>query len=43
MTWTLEFGGSDVMAVVYGIPGPDVKGTAESNSYYYITDNAYGE
>ena len=43
MEWTLNFGGSDVMTVVYGIPGPDVKGTAESNSYYFITDNAYGE
>jgi hypothetical protein len=42
MTWTLDFGGSDVMTVSYGIPAPDVEGTAESNPYYFITDNAYG-
>ena len=42
MTWTLDFGGSDVMTVSYGIPAPDVSGTTGSNSYYYITDNAYG-
>ena len=42
MTWTLKFGGSDVMTVSYGIPAPDVSGTTGSNSYYYITDNAYG-
>lgn len=43
MEWTLEFGGSDVMTVVYGIPGPDVQRPAEGNPYYFITDNAYGE
>lgn len=43
MTWTLEFGGSDVMTVVYGIPRPDVQSPAEGDSYYFITDNAYSK
>ena len=41
MKWTLEFGGSDVMTVVYGNPGMDVSGTTESNSGYFVTDNAH--
>jgi hypothetical protein len=40
MTWTIYFDGSDIMVVTYGIPGPDVSGTTENNSYYFITDNA---
>ena len=41
MTWTLEFGGSDVMTVVYKNPGMDVSGTTESDSGYFVTDNAH--
>ncbi len=41
MTWTLNFGGSDVMTVSYGIPAPDVSGTTGSNSGYFVTDNAH--
>ena len=41
MKWELTFGGSDTMTVVYGNPGMDVSGTTESNSGYFVTDNAH--
>ena len=41
MKWELTFGGSDTMTVVYENPDMDVSGTTESNSGYFVTDNAH--
>ena len=43
MSWTIYFDGLDIMVVTYGIPGPDISGTTEANSSYFITDNANNE
>ena len=40
MQWTISFDGSDTVVVHYDIPGMDIPGTTESNSYFFVTDNA---
>jgi uncharacterized repeat protein (TIGR02543 family) len=40
MSWILNFMGSDEMQITYAVPGPDISGTTDGNSYYFITDNA---
>lgn len=42
MTWNLAFGGSNIMIVTYDIPTADVSGTTQSNTYFFVTDNAHG-
>jgi hypothetical protein len=42
MTWAFYFSGSDIMTVFYDVPGPDIAGTTQDNTYYFVTDNAYG-